>query len=132
MVYLNVPSLENLYHLTTVVQKTRSQFVICRLRRERMSEATVPRYFDLMFAPSVRGAMIARIEPTTRHGPLHRLMQAPTMLNCGEKDTMIQISNPDEYLKALTNAKLADLGHLPHEGAPIDSLLPLRAFLDRE
>jgi pimeloyl-ACP methyl ester carboxylesterase len=65
--------------------------------------------------------------------PLLASITAPTLLLWGDKDAFIPITNAQDYLAALPNARLVTLrniGHLPQEEAPAESLTPLRAFLD--
>jgi pimeloyl-ACP methyl ester carboxylesterase len=101
----------------------------------RLTAATVDRYYDMMLAPGVRGATIARMEQTRLEPPepLLRRIESPTLLLWGEKDAMIPLSNSSDYLKSLAHAKLVtlpDLGHVPQEEAPAASLPPVQAFLE--
>lgn len=101
-----------------------------------MTEALVTRYRDLMLAPGVRDAMIARMEQVMLEDPepLLRRVRAPTLLLWGEKDRMIPLTNAADYLKALPDGRLValpGLGHVPQEEAPDRSLEPVRAFLAR-
>jgi pimeloyl-ACP methyl ester carboxylesterase len=99
----------------------------------RLTDAVVTRYRDMMIAPGVRRAMIARMEQVELQPPepmLHRI-RAPTLLLWGEQDGMIPFANAQNYLKAIPGAKLVaypDLGHVPFEEAPAEALPPLRAF----
>jgi pimeloyl-ACP methyl ester carboxylesterase len=66
--------------------------------------------------------------------PYLEKITAPTLLVWGEKDRMIPVSNAQDYLRVMPNAKLVtfpDLGHVPQEEAPERSLQPVRAFLER-
>jgi pimeloyl-ACP methyl ester carboxylesterase len=101
-----------------------------------VTDALVARYRDLMLAPGVRDAMIARMEQVMleRPEPLLRRVRAPTLLIWGEKDAMIPITNAADYLRNLPHGTLhafPGLGHVPHEEAPAASLEPVRAFLGR-
>jgi pimeloyl-ACP methyl ester carboxylesterase len=103
----------------------------------RLSEATVTRYYDMMLAPGVRRAILARTSQTILQDPLPMLrrIRAPTLLLWGEKDGMIPFSNSDDYLRAIPGSKLValpGLGHVPFEEAPELSLQPVRPFLDEE
>lgn len=102
----------------------------------RMTDAYLDRYHDLIRAPGVRDAMIARMEQAIREDPvpLLRLVRAPTLLLWGEKDALIPIANAEDYLRALPRAtlvRLPDIGHVPQEEAPAASLEPVKAFLAR-
>ncbi|XBQ17349.1 MAG: alpha/beta fold hydrolase [Oceanicaulis sp.] len=100
----------------------------------RLSPETVKRYHDLLRAPGARLALIRRMEQTVLEDPRPRLetITAPTLLLWGEEDRLIPISNAQDYLDHLPNARLealSGIGHLPQEEAPEVSLVPLEAFL---
>jgi pimeloyl-ACP methyl ester carboxylesterase len=64
--------------------------------------------------------------------PILRQIGCPTLLLWGRKDRLIPFSNSADYAHALPNARLVefpDLGHVPHEEAPDESLKPLELFL---
>jgi pimeloyl-ACP methyl ester carboxylesterase len=99
-----------------------------------MTDALATRYHDLMLAPGVRDALIARMRQTTLVDPLPllRSVQAPTLLVWGEADAMIPFANSADYLKAIANATLTSLpkvGHLPQEEAAQQSIGAVAAFL---
>jgi pimeloyl-ACP methyl ester carboxylesterase len=100
----------------------------------RLSDATVDRYYDLLLAPGNREAMIERMHQTVLEEPIPILRQirAPTLLLWGKKDRLIPFTNSADYLGALGDAHLVafpDLGHVPHEEAPAESLPALTQFL---
>ena len=99
-----------------------------------LNDALVNRYYDLMLAPGVRGALLARMQQTVLQDPVPSLasIQVPTLLIWGEKDAFIPISNSNEYLKVMPNAKrvsLPNIGHLPQEEQPSIGLQVLKEFL---
>jgi pimeloyl-ACP methyl ester carboxylesterase len=100
----------------------------------RLGADTVTRYHDMMLAPGVRGALIARMEQLVLQDPVPTLQRitAPTLLLWGQQDAMIPVANAQDYLRALPRARLVTLpgvGHLPHEEAPELSLPAVREFL---
>ena len=100
----------------------------------KISDATLTRYHDMLLAPQVRSALLARMAQLALQDPVHWLksVRAPTLLMWGEQDQMIPLANAKDYLGALPNAKLVTYpgaGHLPHEEAPAASLAAVRAFL---
>jgi pimeloyl-ACP methyl ester carboxylesterase len=102
-----------------------------------LSEATVTRTRDMMLAPGVRRAILARTSETILREPAPRLARitAPTLLLWGERDAMIPISNAADYLRHLSNAhlvRLPTLGHVPFEEDPAASVTPVRRFLSGE
>ena len=99
-----------------------------------LNDALVNRYYDLMLAPGVRGAILARMQQTVLQDPVPSLasIQVPTLLIWGEKDAFIPISNSNDYLKVMPNAKrvsLPNIGHLPQEEQPSIGLQVLKEFL---
>jgi pimeloyl-ACP methyl ester carboxylesterase len=98
------------------------------------TDALVTRYYDMMLAPGVRGAILERMRQTVLQDPVPFLnrIHAPTLLVWGEQDQMIPFHNSADYLRALPNATLVPLpgvGHLPQEEAPSSALEPVKAFL---
>ena len=101
-----------------------------------LSDNVVTRYYDLILAPGVRSAMLARMAGTVLDdpGPLLKRVQAPTLLLWGEKDALIPFSNATDYLKDIPHSilvPLPGLGHVPQEEAPSVSLEPVVQFLRR-
>ncbi len=102
--------------------------------RSAMTDALTTRYYDLMRAPGVRDAMIARMEQSIRYDPVPRLrtIRAPTLVLWGEEDRMIPFANAADYVAAIPDARLVSLpgvGHLPQEEAPVRSLDIVAGFL---
>jgi pimeloyl-ACP methyl ester carboxylesterase len=100
----------------------------------QLSDSTVNRYYDMLLAPGVRTALIARMQQLVLQEPTPWLarIQAPTLLLWGDKDAMIPPANASDYQRAMPGAKLVTLpgvGHLPHEEAPALSLPLLQNFL---
>jgi pimeloyl-ACP methyl ester carboxylesterase len=98
------------------------------------TDALVTRYHDLMLAPQVRRALIARMQQLVLQDPVPMLRQitAPTLLLWGEQDRMIPLANAQDYLRALPQARLVVLpavGHVPHEEAVVAGLAAVQAFL---
>lgn len=94
----------------------------------------VTRYYEMMLAPEVRSAMIARLEQSVMQDPVPILARitAPTLLMWGDRDAMIPIANADDYLKAIPGARLAKfagVGHLPQEEAAQPSGKAILSFL---
>jgi pimeloyl-ACP methyl ester carboxylesterase len=101
---------------------------------ENLPETTVTRYRDMMLAPGVRTAMLARMGQTILRdpAPILRRIQTPTLLLWGEQDGMIPISNSADYMRDLPHATLVPLpglGHVPFEEDPARSLAPVTRFL---
>ena len=99
-----------------------------------VTEAIFERYRDMMLAPGVRQAIVDRMAQhvLVPPGPLLARITVPVLLVWGEKDAMIPVSNAQDYLRVLPNARLVTfpaLGHVPMEEAPAESVAAVRAFL---
>ena len=101
---------------------------------EKLRSAVVDRYYDLMLAPDSRQAQIQRMEQTILVDPEPLLadISVPVLLLWGEEDGVIPISNAEDYLGVLPDARLVSLpglGHVPQEEDPGASARPVREFL---
>ncbi len=101
-----------------------------------VTDALVTRHHDLVLAPGVRGALMARLEQMQLQDPTPFLARitAPTLLLWGEQDAMIPLANAQDYLRAMPQAHarlvvLPGVGHLPQEENPSEGLEALREFL---
>jgi pimeloyl-ACP methyl ester carboxylesterase len=100
----------------------------------RLDDNTVQRYQDMLLAPGVRPAVLARMAQTRNRDPLPWLqrLSMPTLLLWGAQDQMIPVANAMDYQRAIPHAQrvvLPGVGHLPHEEQPQGSLQALRDFL---
>jgi pimeloyl-ACP methyl ester carboxylesterase len=129
-----VPAMVKLMRYALPKPMLRSSLVPAYGDPAAMTDALATRYYELMLAPGVRDAMIARLEQVRLEDPepLLRRIRAPTLLLWGERDRMIPVANAQDYLRLLPDARLQvlpGLGHVPHEEAPAVALAPVRAFL---
>ena len=100
----------------------------------QLTPQMMQRYHDMMLAPGVRTALLDRMRQTRNSDPVARLksITVPTLLIWGEKDAFIPVSNAQDYLNAMPQAKLVTLpgvGHVLHEEAPQASVQAVLDFL---
>jgi len=131
-----VPALMQVLPYTLPRSMLRANLAIAYADQGRLTDATVQRTYDMMVAPGVRSAIVARMRQMVLPDPvpLLRRLTMPTLLLWGDKDGMIPVSNAQDYLAALPNASLVVLpgiGHVPQEEAPLETITPLRGFLAR-
>ena len=131
-----VPALMQVLPYTLPRSMLRANLAIAYADQGRLTDATVQRTYDMMVAPGVRSAIVARMRQMVLPDPvpLLRRLAMPTLLLWGDKDGMIPVSNAQDYLAALPNASLVvvpGIGHVPQEEAPRESITPLRDFLAR-
>jgi pimeloyl-ACP methyl ester carboxylesterase len=99
-----------------------------------LTEALFQRYRDMMLAPGVRQAILDRMGQHILRPPepLLARITLPVLLLWGEQDRMVPLSNAQDYLRALPDARLVQLpaiGHVPMEEAPAEVMRALREFL---
>jgi pimeloyl-ACP methyl ester carboxylesterase len=102
---------------------------------DALNDALVNRYFDMLRAPGVRGAILERSNQTIYTDPVPRLkaIKAPTLLIWGEQDQMIPSTNAQSYANVLSNSStvlVPKLGHLLQEEQPEKGLTAVMQFLD--
>jgi pimeloyl-ACP methyl ester carboxylesterase len=102
---------------------------------DALNDALVNRYFDMLRAPGVRGAILERSNQTIYTDPVPRLkaIKAPTLLIWGEQDQMIPSTNAQSYANVLSNSTtvlVPKLGHLLQEEQPEKGLAVVMQFLD--
>jgi pimeloyl-ACP methyl ester carboxylesterase len=113
----------------------RMNLVIAYADPNKLTDATLTRYQDMMLAPGDRQAILARTEQVFLEPPGPKLakISAPTLILWGEEDRMIPFSNAADYLRDIPHANLValpGLGHVPFEEDPAASLPPVMAFLN--
>jgi pimeloyl-ACP methyl ester carboxylesterase len=96
----------------------------------------VERYHDMLRAPGVRGAILARGQQTIYTDPVPRLKKitAPTLLLWGQADLMIPSSNAQSYAGVLADSQTAllpNLGHLLQEEQSHLGLAHVTQFLNK-
>jgi len=131
-----VPALMQVLPYTLPRSMLRANLAVAYADQGRLTDATVQRTYDMMVAPGVRSAIVARMRQLVLPDPvpLLRRLAMPTLLLWGDKDGMIPVSNAQDYLAALPNASLVvvpGIGHVPQEEAPQETITPLRDFLAR-
>lgn len=99
-----------------------------------MTDALFERYRDMMLAPGVRQAILDRMgqHVLLRPEPLLARITLPVLLLWGDTDRMVPVTNAQDYLRALPDARLVTLpakGHVPMEEAPAEVIRVLREFL---
>jgi pimeloyl-ACP methyl ester carboxylesterase len=107
------------------------------VQADALSDALVNRYFDMLRAPGVRGAILERSNQTIYTDPVPRLkaIKAPTLLIWGEQDQMIPSTNAQSYANVLSNSTtvlVPKLGHLLQEEQPEKGLAAVMQFLDSQ
>jgi pimeloyl-ACP methyl ester carboxylesterase len=130
----SVPWMMRVLPYTLPIPLLRAMLAQAYADKSVMTDDRVTGYRDMMLAPGVRRAILARLPQTVlvKPEPLLRQIEAPTLLLWGEKDGMVPFTNAADYLHALRDARLValpDVGHLPQEEAPARGVEAVRTFL---
>lgn len=131
----DIPFIMNLMKFALPKAMLRPNLEIAYSDPSRLQQSTMDRYHDLMLAPGNRQALLDRMRQTVlvQPEPLLAKIKVPVLLLWGEDDKMIPITNAQDYLGALENARLVrlpNLGHVPHEEDGAASIRPVIDFLE--
>lgn len=129
-----VPAMARLLRYTLPMAMLRANIAPSYAEPQRLTDAVVARYRDMLLAPGVRAAVLDRMAQSVLPDPVPilRTLRTPTLLLWGEQDAMIPSRNAADYLAALPDARavlLPGLGHVPMEEAPERALAPVLDFL---
>jgi len=131
---VDVPLMVRLLPYVLPTPMLRASLAPAYARPESMTDTRFARYRDMMLAPGVRGAIVARMAQNILVDPesLLRRIKVPTLLLWGERDCMIPISNAADYLRDIKGARLVtfpNVGHLLQEDAPAQTVASLQGFV---
>lgn len=104
---------------------------------DKVSDTLVDRYFQLTLRAGNRQAFVDRLaveHQSELYKDIKTIMQ-PTLILWGEEDQLIPVEMAQNFHNDLPNNTLIvlkNLGHVPMEEAPKESLQPLLNFLDIE
>ena len=101
-----------------------------------ISDSLVDRYFELTLREGNRQALVDRMKMGIDTGSVHLIknIQQPTLVMWGEKDLLIPINIAFRFHNDLPNDTLVilkNMGHVPMEENPAESLVALLAFLNK-
>lgn len=102
---------------------------------ELVSDKLVNRYYELTLREGNRAAIKERFIQT-QPGPLIAKLpnlQIPTLILWGKKDKLIPIKFAQQFNEDIPNSQLVifdELGHVPHEEAPLTTVAPVLSFIE--
>jgi pimeloyl-ACP methyl ester carboxylesterase len=102
--------------------------------KTKVSEALVDRYFDLTLREGNRQAFVDRLTmvQTSNNLPKIKTIQQPTLVLWGDQDWLIPVDHAHHWHDDLPNDTLVilkNIGHVPMEESPKESLDPVLSFL---
>jgi len=102
----------------------------------KVTEKLVDRYYELSLREGNRRAFVDRLNAQSDAQPTEQLrsIRQPTLILWGQEDRLIPVAYARRFAEDLPNDQVHILpgsGHVPMEESPAESLLPLRAFLEK-
>ena len=100
-----------------------------------VEEALVDRYYELALRAGNRRALGLRFEhviPTEERAARIRSLAQPTLILWGGRDRLIPIGSGNRFAADIEGSRMvvfADLGHVPHEEAPAETVAAVQEFL---
>jgi len=129
-----IPVLKNVLTYITPKFVVKSSVKNVYADKSKVTQALVDRYFELTLREGNRQAFVDRLGARNNPSDYKTIatIQQPTLIIWGDKDELIPVENAHKFHDDLPNSTLIvlpDLGHVPMEEGPKESLVPLLAFL---
>ena len=101
---------------------------------ERITAELVDRYFELTLREGNRHALVERLRAWNPGQDADRIatLTLPTLILWGRQDRLIPLATGQEFARRIKGSQLVvfdDLGHVPQEEDPAQSVAPVKAFL---
>lgn len=131
-----LPVLNNLLTFITPRFMVRSSVENVYADKSKVSDELVDRYFELTLREGNRRALVERMKmpvDSTAY-PKIKTIQQPTLVLWGEQDMLIPVSVAQRFHEDLPNDTLVimkNVGHVPMEESPKESLRIVNAFLKK-
>lgn len=128
------PVLKSLFTYLTPRFLVRSSVENVYFDKSKVTDSLVDRYFELTLREGNRQAFIDRFETSTDTNTHNNIksIQQPTLILWGAEDLLIPIENAYLFQEDLPNNTLVimnDIGHVPMEESPMESLNLVHEFL---
>ncbi|HIV73320.1 MAG TPA: alpha/beta hydrolase [Candidatus Aquabacterium excrementipullorum] len=101
---------------------------------EKVTQDRVDRYFELALRVGNRRALFQRMDQSESGAKEHqiRLVKQPVLVLWGAKDGMVPVDFADRFcgdIAVCRKVVFPELGHIPQEEAPVQTLVPVVDFL---
>jgi pimeloyl-ACP methyl ester carboxylesterase len=131
-----MPVLKNIMTFVTPRFMVRASVENVYADKSKVTDELVSRYFDLTLRKGNRQALVDRLYLVGDASPVHLIknIQQPTLIIWGEKDLLIPLTFAYNFHDDLPNDTLIilkNVGHVPMEESPQESLSPLLDFLKK-
>ena len=131
-----MPVLKNILTFITPRFMVKSSVKNVYADKSKVTDVLVDRYFDLALRKGNRQALVDRLKLAGDLNPIQLIknIQQPTLILWGEKDLLIPLKYAYNFNNDLPNDTLIilkNVGHVPMEESPQESIMPLLAFLKK-
>jgi len=132
-----MPIIKNIFTFITPRFVARASVENVYADKSKVSDELADRYFELTLRKGNRQAFIDRFEAkrdVTAYSKIKSIEQE-TLVLWGAEDDLIQVENAYKFHRDLPNDTLVileNVGHVPMEESPQESLAAVRAFLDED
>ena len=131
-----MPVIKNFMTFITPYHLARESVESVYADKSKVTDALVTRYFELTLREGNRQAFVDRLNMLydTANIPMIKTIQTPTLVLWGEQDLLIPMDNAQRFHDDLPNDTLVilkNMGHVPMEENPAESLKPVLDFLRR-
>jgi pimeloyl-ACP methyl ester carboxylesterase len=132
-----IPILNKLFTFITPRSVVQTSVESAYADKTKLSDVIVDRYFELSLREGNRQAFVDRMQIGPHNSPVHLIkeIQQPTLVLWGEQDYVIPSEMAYRFHEDLPNDSLVilkNIGHIPMEESPQESLIPLLSFLKNE
>lgn len=132
-----IPVLNKILTFITPRFVVRSSVEDVYVDKSKLSESLVDRYYDLTLRTGNRQAFVDRMQIDTDTNSTTQIkdIQQPTLILWGAEDALITTESAYRFQEDLPNDTLVileNIGHVPMEESPTESLVPVLEFLDRD
>ena len=131
-----VPLINNIFKYVTPKFVARSSVETCYADNSKVSDELAERYFELTLREGNRQAFVDRLVAGHDTSAYHRIsdIQHPTLVLWGDKDELFPEEHAHRFSEDLANDTLVimkDIGHVPMEESPMESVQAVLSFLKR-
>jgi len=132
-----IPVLKKLLTFITPQFMVKASLENVYVDKTKVTEKLVDRYFKLTLRAGNRQALVDRMSAISKEKNTYQqinTIQQPTLVLWGEQDLLVPLSNAHQFHKDLPNSSLVilkNVGHVPMEESPIESLAAFKAFLQK-
>ena len=132
-----MPVIKHVFKFITPRPVVRTSVENVYANKSKVTEELVDRYLELTLRQGNRKAFVDRIKSKNDSTAYHKIkaIQQPSLVLWGEQDKLVPLKNAHRFHEDLENDTLVilkNVGHVPMEESPAESLAAVLAFLEKK